>query len=341
MPQGRNLFTNAVARLKSWEGLLLGILAAIFFINTQQAPAYLTLQNQINLFTLYIERIIAVVTMTFLIINGEIDLSVPSVMGLAACLMAWLYTNGVALETALLICLAVGVLCGIFNGIWIAYAKLSSLVVTLAMLIGYRGLARVFLEDKSITGFPEWFVNLGQKPFLGPFPLSMVIFFILLILAIIILQYSAFGRYVYVIGNNKDVARYAGINVEKVKMILYIASGFVSALAGLLIAARLGAVRGDTAYGFELEIITMVLLGGVSIFGGSGSIFGVLLSILIVLNLRNGMSLANLTGHLQTGVIGLLLIFSVLIPNAIRGIRSSLQQRQAASKAALNEAHES
>jgi len=183
-------------------------------------------------------------------------------------------------------------------------------------------------------------VNLGQKPFLGPFPLSMVIFFTLFILAIIILQYSTFGRYVYVIGNNKDVARYAGINVEQVKMILYIASGFVSALAGLLIAARLGAVRGDTAYGFELEIITMVLLGGVSIFGGSGSIFGVLLSILIVLNLRNGMSLANLTGHLQTGVIGLLLIFSVLIPNIVRGVRSSLQQRQSALKAVHEEASE-
>ena len=131
-----------------------------------------------------------------------------------------------------------------------------------------------------------------------------------------ILQRSAFGRQVYVIGNNKDVALYSGVRVDRVKAILFIASGAVSALAGLLYAARVGSVRGDIGLGFELDIITMVLLGGVSIFGGSGSMVGTLLSILIVLNLRNGMALANITGHIQTGVIGLLLILSVLIPNA-------------------------
>jgi len=115
-----------------------------------------------------------------------------------------------------------------------------------------------------------------------------------------------------------------------VKMILFIASGAISALAGLLYAARLGAVRGDLALGFELDIITMVLLGGVSIFGGSGSIYGVLLSILIVLNLRNGMSLSNITGHIQTGVIGALLILSVLIPNITQSVRNMLSRRRTA-----------
>ena len=119
------------------------------------------------------------------------------------------------------------------------------------------------------------------------------------------------------------MARYAGVSVRRVKAILFIASGFVASLAGLLFAARVGAVRGDVALGFELDIITIVLLGGVSIFGGSGSIVGVLLSILIVLNLRNGMALADITGHLQTGVIGLLLIFSVLIPNIQQYLRSA------------------
>jgi rhamnose transport system permease protein len=201
-------------------------------------------------------------------------------------------------------------------------------VVTLAMLIGYRGLARVLLEDRSIGDFPAWFDALGQKPLIGPFPLALIVFFVLLGIAIILLQYSGFGRYVYVIGNNREVARYSGVRVQRAKMILFIASGTIAALAGLLFATRLGAVRGDVALGFELDIITMVLLGGVSIFGGSGSIFGVLLSILIVLNLRNGMSLANITGHVQTGVIGMLLILSVLIPNLAQNVRDIWNRRR-------------
>jgi rhamnose transport system permease protein len=147
----------------------------------------------------------------------------------------------------------------------------------------------------------------------------------------VILQYSGFGRYTYVIGNNRDVARYSGVSVGRVKTSLFIASGTIAALAGLLLAARLGAVRGDLAAGFELDIITMVLLGGVSIFGGSGSLYGVLLAILIVLNLRNGMSLANITGHIQTGVIGILLILSVLVPNLVQNTRSFWNRRQLAS----------
>jgi rhamnose transport system permease protein len=153
---------------------------------------------------------------------------------------------------------------------------------------------------------------------------------VLLAIAIIVLQYSGFGRYVYVIGNSREVARFSGVRVQRVKMILFTASGTVAALAGLLYATRLGAVRGDIGLGFELDIITMVLLGGVSIFGGSGSIFGVLLSILIVLNLRNGMSLANITGHVQTGVIGVLLFLSVLVPNMTQKVREIWNRRRLA-----------
>jgi rhamnose transport system permease protein len=207
---------------------------------------------------------------------------------------------------------------------------LNSLVVTLAMQICYRGLARVLLEDKSISQFPAWFNTLGQKNLIGPFPLALLIFLGLFIVALIILQYSSFGRQVYVIGNSKDVARYSGVKVPKVKFLLYSASGLVSALAGLLLAGRLGAVRGDIASGYELDIITMALLGGVSIFGGSGTLYGVFLSILIILNVRNGMGLASLSGHFQTGVIGLLLILSVLGPNLVNQARATLNRRRLA-----------
>jgi rhamnose transport system permease protein len=325
-----NLSSALWQRLKSWEGFLLVILLAIIISNSIRTPAYLSIGNQINLFILSIEKIIVALMMTFIIINAEIDLSVASMMGLSACVLAFLHEQGVSVPTALLIGLLVGLLGGAFNGFWIAYVGLPSLVVTLAMLIGFRGLARVLLEDRSIGEFPAWFDNLGQQALLGPLPLALIIFFLLLLIAIVILQYSGFGRYVYVIGNNREVARYSGVRVKRVKLALFVASGFISALAGLLFAARLGSVRGDLAFGFELDIITMVLLGGVSIFGGSGSLYGVLLSILIVLNLRNGMSLANITGHVQTGVIGILLILSVLVPNITQNIRTVWHRRRLA-----------
>jgi rhamnose transport system permease protein len=323
-----NVLQSTWERLKSWEGFLIVILVLVFVINTIIAPNYLSIGNQINLFVLSIEKIIVALIMTFLIINGEIDLSAPSIMGLAACVAAFLFQRGTDWGTALLISLSIGLAVGLFNGFWIAIVGLNSLVVTLAMLISYRGLARVFLEDRSIGSFPEWFNQLGQKSLLGPFPLALIIFFVLLAFAIIILQYSGFGRRTFAIGDNKDVARYSGVKVARVKIVLFITSGVVSALAGLLLAARLGAVRGDLAYGYELDIITMVLLGGVSIFGGSGSLYGVFLSILIILNIKNGMSLANFSGHFQTGVIGTLLIFSVLAPNLVNDVQNAIQRRR-------------
>ncbi len=328
MPTIKSMIKNVWQRLVGWEAFLLVILIIVFFINSMLAPNYLTIGNQINLFILSIEKIIVVLTMTFLIINGEIDLSAPSIMGLAACVAAYFYRAGVDFKIAIMLSLLVGLACGVFNGFWIAKVGLNSLVVTLAMLIAYRGLARVFIEDKSITNFPSWFNDLGQKNLIGPLPLSLIIFFVLLILAIVILQYSGFGRKVFVIGNNKEVARYSGVNVRQVKYLLYIASGIISSIAGLLLIARWGAVRGDTASGWELDIITMVLLGGVSIFGGSGSLFGVFLSILIVLNIRNGMSLASFSGHFQTAVTGILLIFSVLGPNLYNKLMDLIRKRK-------------
>jgi rhamnose transport system permease protein len=306
---------------KSWEGMLALILAVAILVNVALAPQFLTVQNQVNLFQLSIEKIIVALIMTFIIISGEIDLSVASVMGLSACVFGALFSKGWDAETAILVCLVVGALAGAFNAFWITYVGIPSLVVTLAMLIGFRGFARVLLEDKGITGFPEWFNALGRDPFLGPLPLSLVVFALLLGVLSYVLHWTSFGRQVFVIGNNAEMSRYSGVRVARIRAILFVLSGVISAMAGLFYAARLASVRGDAAFGFELDIITMVLLGGVSIFGGKGSMLGVLLSILIVLNLRNGMSLLNITGHIQTAVIGILLIASVLAPNLIEQVR--------------------
>ena len=223
MPAKTNILQPIWERMKSWEGLLVVILIAVFAINSVVAPNYLSIGNQINLFILSIERIIVALTMTFLIINGEIDLSAPSIMGLAACVTAYLFSQGVNFGTALLVSMSIGLATGLFNGFWVAIVGLNSLVVTLAMLISYRGLARVFLEDRSIGNLPEWFNQLGQKSLVGPFPFALLLFFGLLIFAVIVLQYSGFGRRTFVIGNNRDVARYSGVKVARVKLILFIA----------------------------------------------------------------------------------------------------------------------
>lgn len=308
--------------LKSWEGGLLLVFLATLAMNASFAPEFLTVQNQINLFQLSIEKIIVALVMTLIIINAEIDLSVASVMGLSAVVFAWLLNQGWGGGSAALACLGVGLLAGGVNATLVARVGIPSLVVTLAMMIGYRGFARVLVEDQSLGNFPAWVTDLGQKGLIGPLPLSLVLFFVLLVLLGVLLHRTGFGREVIVIGTNAEVAQFSGIDVRRVKTTLFIMSAVISALAGLLYAARLGSVRGDSALGFELDIITMVLLGGVSIFGGKGSMMGVFLSILIILNLRNGMALLNITGHVQTGVIGVLLIGSVLLPNLVTDLRT-------------------
>lgn len=318
----------ALDRLRGWEGLLLALLLAIIAVNVLRSPFYLGVGNIVNLFQLSIEKVIIALAMTMIIINGEIDLSVASVMGLAACVTAWLFQLGVPLPLALAAALASGAVAGLINGFWVAYVGLPSLAVTLAGLIGYRGVARILVEDRAIGGFPVWFNDLGQQPLVGPLTLSIIVFLVLFAALAVILHGSAFGRLVYVIGNNLQAARYSGVRVQRVKLGLFVASGTVAALAGILYAARLGSVRGDMAEGFELDIITIVLLGGVSIFGGSGNLIGVGLSILVILNLRNGMGLANITGNTQTSVIGALLILSVLAPNMTQTIREKWKGRR-------------
>jgi rhamnose transport system permease protein len=313
---------------RRWETLMLALLIAIVALNSLNSKYFLSVGNFVNLFQLSIEKSIVVLTMTLVIIGGEIDLSVASVMGLAACVMAWSFQHGAPIELAIVLALAAGVVAGLNNAFWIACAGLPSLAVTLAGLIGYRGVARILLEDRAIGGFPDWFDKLGQQPVVGPLTASILIFFLLFIFFAIVLHGSFLGRLIYAVGNNAQAARYSGVRVGLVKAELFIASAAVAALAGVLYAARLGSVRGDMAEGFELDIITAVLLGGVSIFGGKGNLAGVAIAILIILNLRNGMGLADITGNTQNYVIGGLLILSVLAPNVWQGIRNRWKGRE-------------
>ena len=319
---------SALSGLKRWETLLLVVLLAVVALNGIESKYYWGVGNFVNLFQLSIEKSIVALMMTFVIIGADIDLSVASVMGLAACVMAWTFQQGAPLPLAILLALGAGVLAGLNNAFWIAYVGLPSLAVTLAGLIGYRGVARILVEDRAIGGFPEWFNTLGQQALIGPLTLSIVIFVLLFGFFAILLHASAFGRLVYVVGSNIQAARYSGVRVGLVKTAMFVGSSAVAALAGILYAARLGSVRGDTADGFELDIITTVLLGGVSIFGGKGNLVGVGLSLLLILNLRNGMGLADITGNTQNYVIGGLLILSVLIPNLYQEIQNKWKGRK-------------
>ena len=305
------------SRRYSWELVLAVILLGTVVFNLTQSSGYLSTDNFVNLFQLHIEKVIVVIPMTFVIIAGEIDLSVASVMAFSAAVLAWLHEHDAPLALAILAALVAAGMAGLLQGWCVARLGLPSLVVTLAGLIGWRGAARVLVEDRSIGDFPSWFDRVGQDELVGPLPIALVVFFVLLVVGWIVLDRSAPGRVIYVIGDNAEVARYSGVNVARTRLLLFMSSALVAGVAGVLFAARLGTVRGDMATGYELEIITVVLLGGVSIFGGSGRMSGVLLAILIVLNLRNGFGLANVGGNTQTGVIGLILIGSVVAQNLI------------------------
>jgi rhamnose transport system permease protein len=322
------------SRERSWEALLALILVGTIVYNATQSDVYLDVDNFVNIFRLSIEKVIIAVAMTFVIVSGEIDLSVASVMAFSACTLAFAYDAGVPFWLAIVLALVVAAAAGLLQGWVIASSGISSLVVTLAGLIGFRGAARVLLEDRSIGDFPDWFGDVGRADFIGPLPFGLVLFLVLLVLGGIVLHRSVVGRRLYVIGDNAEVARFSGIDVARTKVLLFTASAFVAGVAGVLFAARLGSVRANIGEGFELDIITMVLLGGVSIFGGSGTLLGVALAIGIVLNLRNGLGLANVESNTQTGVIGVLLIVSVLAQNALDRLplrRSGADAQEAAA----------
>lgn len=301
---------------RTWEILLATVLVATVVYNATNSDVYLDVDNFVNLFHLSIEKVIVAIVMTFVIVNGEIDLSVASVMAFSAAVLAAVADGGsVPFPLAIVVALLAATAAGFLQGLIVAKTGLPSLVVTLAGLIGFRGAARILVEDRSVGGFPDWFGRLGRTDLVGPLSFALILFFGGLVVGAVMLHRSAFGRAVYVIGSNADVARYSGIDVGRVKLALFTTSGLVSGVAGILFAARLTSVRANIGEGFELDIITMVLLGGVSIFGGTGNLLGVALSIFVVLNIRNGLGLANVEANIQTGVIGALLIVSVLARN--------------------------
>ena len=301
-----------------WEWLLVALILVVTIINARLSPFFLNGNNLLRTTSDFMEIGIMMLPMVFIIITGNIDLSIASTLGLSASLMGWLFMGGWNIWAAAAVALAVSVLAGLLNGFLIARLKLPALVVTIGTLSFYRGLAYTLLGDQAARGYPPSFTYLGQGTLTGTrVPFALLLFAVLALMFGLVLHKTTFGRYLYAIGNNEPASRYSGVPVERIKMIVFVLSSVMAALAGFILAARFGSTRPDIGSGLELTVITVTVLGGVSIFGGSGTIVGVGLSILIVLNLRNGLGLANVEANTQTGIIGAILIGSVLLPNLL------------------------
>lgn len=277
--------------------------------------------------------------MTLIMITGEIDLSVGSMVGLASVVTGAGVNAGLPFEVAAILALLVGGLGGAFNGFLVTVVGLPSLAVTIGTLALFRGLAVGLLGTTAVTDFPEMWSALAKAKISGTtIPYIMVPFLILLVIFVIVLQFTPFGRGIYAIGMSKEAARFSGVHVERTKFLLFVLAGLVSAFAGIYYTLRFGSARGDNATGLELQVIAAVVLGGVSVFGGRGQLYGVVAAVLLIGVLSSALRLANVTSDVINVITGVLLVLSVVGASALtwlqrRRQRPSRPPRTAASAA--------
>jgi rhamnose transport system permease protein len=297
-----------------WEFFLLAVLVATFLIGGHISQYFLTTSNV----TVTLEGIAPIallaLTMTLIVITGEIDISVGSMVGLCASAIAVALEEKASIEVAMPIGIVVGFAAGAFNGLMVSYAMLPSLVVTIGTLALYRGLAQVILEERGISTFPDWYQQIGFGTVPGtPAPWSSLIFLILFAGFAVYLHRTHWGRALYAIGNNREAARFSGIDVKRTVFWLFVASGAMSALAAILLTAYLASARSDTATGLELPVITAVVLGGVNIFGGSGTMISVFMAVLVLAFVQNSLGLAGVTPEEQQIATGAVLVATLVV----------------------------
>lgn len=308
----------ALRSLLRHEALLALILALALAVLAVDNERFFTAANLLNQGRLMTEVGLIAVVMTFVIITGGIDLSVGSILGLCAILVGVFWkTLGLPLPVAMALCLVVGTLAGFVNGLIITRFRVPPLIATLATLALYRGLAEGISQAQSIRGYPSWFFVLGQGNVLG-IPTQLWLLALVALVGFFILRFTAFGRATYAIGNNEMGAEFSGIDVVRTKLLIYSASGFVSALAALVFVSRVSTTRSDMGTGIELDVITAVVLGGTSIFGGRGLVVGTLIGLCLVQVLKNGLALSGVKGDGTIVIIGFVLIAAVLISNLLK-----------------------
>ncbi|MFM0306483.1 ABC transporter permease [Paraburkholderia sp. RL17-383-BIF-A] len=317
-----------------WEVLLVIVLILSLALGRLLSPVFLTGANLSNVLADLTEIALMALPMTLIIVAAEIDLSVASVLGASSALMGVLWHMGLPMPVVIVLVLIAGALAGLLNGLVIVKLNLPSLAVTIGTLALFRGLAYVLLGDQAVADFPAAYTAFGMDTVGSSFiPLPFVIVIVGAVVFTVLLQSTAFGRSLYAIGANPTAAAFSGIEVAKIRLRLFVLSGVMSALAGVVYTLRFTSARGDNGEGFELSVIAAVLFGGVSIFGGRGSMIGVLLSLLIIGVLKNALTLDDVSSETLTIVTGVLLLASVLIPNLVARWRAARDRRFIAKSA--------
>jgi rhamnose transport system permease protein len=323
--------------LLRWEVILVVLLAATIIVNTMVSPYFLDIFNLADATFNFSEKAIIALGMALLILVREIDLSVAAIVALASMAIGYTAEAGFGPAALFAAGIGVGLLCGVFNGFLVTWFRLPSIVVTIGTMSLFRGLTQVILGDQAKTKYPQEYLDLGQSYFIKmtetgipgvvvpPVPLSFLIFLMLAVVFGIVLHKTATGRRLFAIGSNPVAARFSGIPVDWLKLCLFVLSGALSGLAAALLTARLGSMRSNIAVGWELDIVTMVILGGVSISGGVGSILGVFLAVLVLGLVTFGMSLNNIPGQVVSVYIGALLILVIAIPRLADKVRARVK----------------
>ncbi|MBW8786346.1 MAG: ABC transporter permease [Rhizobium leguminosarum] len=305
----------------SWEVLLFAVAVLIFIFNSLASPYFLDAWNLSDATFNFTEKAMIAFAMALLVISGEIDLSVAAIIALASTAMGAAAQVGIGTPGLVAIGIGTGLACGIFNGVLVSVLKLPSIVVTIGTMSLFRGISYIVLGDQAYGKYPADFAYFGQGYVVWVFSFEFVLFIVLAILFAILLHATNFGRQVYAIGNNDFAARFSGIPVERVKFILFLLTGVMSGIAAVCLTSRLGSTRPSIAQGWELEVVTMVVLGGISILGGSGTIVGVVIAAFVMGLVTFGLGLLNVPGIVMSIFIGLLLIITIAIPIIARRIK--------------------
>jgi rhamnose transport system permease protein len=311
------LIPMILRRFVRWETVLVLLVIATTIMGAGLSSAFWRTNNVFYIGLNIGEIAIMALPLTLIVITGEIDLSVASMLGLAGTVMATLFAHGWSIWPAMGAALVVGAAGGLLNGVLVTRIGLPSLAVTIGTLTLYRGIAQIILPNNTVGGFPQSLTQIGLNPIPHTqFPWSILFFAVLAIGAAVLLHATPIGRAIFAIGASKEAAFFSGIRVKRIKLLLYVASGFLSAFAGILWTLRFASARYDSGTGLELNVVTIVLLGGVSIFGGRGTILGVVLAVAVLAILQSALTLDLVSPQDQQIVIGGLLIASVILPNA-------------------------
>jgi rhamnose transport system permease protein len=303
------------------ETLLAAILVFALAILGLFNERFLTIDNLLNQGSLMTEVGLLALPMTFIIITGGIDLSVGSIVGLCAIMLGYSWKNlGFPLPLAIAFAIGVGGVAGFVNGLLITRVRVPPLIMTVATLALYRGLAEGISQARSVRNYPEWFFFTGQGEWLGV-PVQLWILLVGIIVAGVALDHTTFGRTLYAIGNNEIAARFSGLPVDRVKLVVYTLSGLAAGLSAWVLVSRVTTTRSDMGSGYELDVIAAVVLGGTRIFGGVGTIWGTVVGLVMIQLLKNGLALTGVKGDATIIVIGTVLIASTLIASSLHGRR--------------------